>query len=142
MIVELFSHNVDSILEIYASDFKDGWNREQLLSAFSSGRFVSFAVKKKDKIVSVITCSVSFEEADLEGIVTLKEHKNKGYAKALIEHLIDFLKEKKVEKLFLEVREGNLSAINIYKKVGFNQISIRKKYYQNGENALIMVKEI
>lgn len=142
MIVELFSHNVDSILEIYASDFKDGWNREQLLSAFSSGRFVSFAVKKNDKIVSVITCSVSFEEADLEGIVTLKEHKNKGYAKALIEHLIDFLKEKKVEKLFLEVREGNLSAINLYKKVGFNQISIRKKYYQNGENALIMVKEI
>lgn len=142
MIVELFSHNVDSILEIYASDFKDGWNREQLLSAFSSGRFVSFAVKKNDKIVSVITCSVSFEEADLEGIVTLKEHKNKGYAKALIEHLIEFLKEKKVEKLFLEVREGNLSAINLYKKVGFNQISIRKKYYQNGENALIMVKEI
>ncbi|MBO5927696.1 MAG: ribosomal protein S18-alanine N-acetyltransferase [Clostridia bacterium] len=142
MIVELFSHNVDSILEIYASDFKDGWNRGQLLSAFSSGRFVSFAVKKNDKIVSVITCSVSFEEADLEGIVTLKEHKNKGYAKALIEHLIAFLKEKKVEKLFLEVREGNLSAINLYKKVGFNQISIRKKYYQNGENALIMVKEI
>ena len=142
MIVELFSHNVDSILEIYASDFKDGWNREQLLSAFSSGRFVSFAVQKNDKIVSVITCSISFEEADLEGIVTLKEHKNKGYAKALIEHLITFLKEKKVEKLFLEVREGNLSAINLYKKVGFNQISIRKKYYQNGENALIMVKEI
>ena len=53
MIVELFSHNVDSILEIYASDFKDGWNREQLLSAFSSGRFVSFAVKKNDKIVTI-----------------------------------------------------------------------------------------
>lgn len=45
--------------------------------------------------------------------------------------------------ILLEVRESNSSAINFYKKNGFNQISIRKNYYNdNNENAIIMLLEI
>jgi len=42
---------------------------------------------------------------------------------------------------FLEVKEGNLSAINLYKKLGFNVISLRKNYYKDGRTALIMQLE-
>lgn len=41
-------------------------------------------------------------------------------------------------ELFLEVRESNINAIAFYKNYGFNSVGIRKKYYSDGENAIIM----
>lgn len=41
-------------------------------------------------------------------------------------------------ELFLEVRESNINAITFYKNYGFNSVGIRKKYYPDGENAIIM----
>lgn len=41
-------------------------------------------------------------------------------------------------ELFLEVRESNINAIAFYKNYGFNSVGIRKKYYPDGENAIIM----
>lgn len=41
-------------------------------------------------------------------------------------------------ELFLEVRESNTNAIAFYKNYGFNPVGIRKKYYQDSENAIIM----
>ncbi|MFK8139367.1 MAG: GNAT family N-acetyltransferase [Bdellovibrionales bacterium] len=38
-------------------------------------------------------------------------------------------------KIFLEVEEGNVAAIGLYKKIGFIFSHIRKKYYKNGESA-------
>lgn len=41
-------------------------------------------------------------------------------------------------EVFLEVRETNAQAISFYKKHGFAPVGIRKKYYSDGENAIIM----
>ena len=59
----------------------------------------------------------------------------------LIENAINELKNQDLNKVLLEVRESNLPAKNLYIKHGFEQISIRKKYYSDGENAVILIKE-
>ena len=46
------------------------------------------------------------------------------------------------EKFLLEVNENNIKALKLYKKIGFEQISVRKNYYGNNENAIIMMKII
>ena len=40
----------------------------------------------------------------------------------------------------LEVREANVAAQNIYKRLGFEQVAVRKSYYKDGENAVVMIK--
>lgn len=45
---------------------------------------------------------------------------------------------KQKTELFLEVRESNAQAISFYKNNGFNSVGIRKKYYPDSENAIIM----
>ena len=40
----------------------------------------------------------------------------------------------------LEVRVSNLNAINFYLNKGFEKACIRKSYYSNGENAILMVR--
>lgn len=46
-----------------------------------------------------------------------------------------------IQKISLEVRESNQKGISFYKKNGFKQVSIRKSYYKNGEDALVLIKE-
>lgn len=57
----------------------------------------------------------------------------------MLEALINKAKEKSI-LITLEVNEENKSAINLYKKYGFQTIGIRKKYYNNKFDAYIMTK--
>ena len=140
-VFELTKQDVDLITELYRADFADGWNKEQLLSAFNTDRFLAIGAFD-GQLVGVITLSVSFEDADLEGIVVKSEFRKGGVASKLFSLAQKALKERGVNRLLLEVREGNIPAISFYNKQGFNKISIRKNYYSDGENALVMVKEI
>ena len=51
-------------------------------------------------------------------------------------------KELKGNEILLEVRKSNLKAQNFYTKHGFKEIFVRPKYYKNGEDALILRKEL
>ena len=138
----LSAEEVDKITEVYNGNFSDGWNKEMLLSAFNGGRFYCLGIGDSDKLFGIITYSVAIDEADIEGIVTIKEHRGKGYAKALYEKVQTELIGLGVKKVFLEVRESNIPAKSLYEKCGFKDISVRKNYYADGENAVVMVKEL
>ena len=142
MIVKtLKKENVNEILSLYAQDFADGWNKNMLDSAFDGGRFLCLGAFLNDVLVGVITLSLSIDDADIEGIVTKKEFRNKGVASLLFDSAKDILSEKGIQKILLEVRESNTPAINFYKKKGFNLVSVRRRYYSDDENALIFIKE-
>jgi len=48
------------------------------------------------------------------------------------------LKSQKAKNLFLEVRQSNHAAKNLYSKMGFKTIGIRKNYYSDNEDASMM----
>ena len=141
-IVELFIDDLPKITKLYSADFPDGWTAEMLASAFNGGRFFALGMMDNDWLVAVITVTVGYDGADLEGIVVAKEYRGKGFAKNLIFAVEERLKEDEKNRILLEVREGNVPAISLYESVGFKKISVRKKYYSDGENALVMEKVI
>ena len=56
--------------------------------------------------------------------------------------MIEAAVKENIHSLTLEVRVNNIAAINLYKKLGFQEAGIRKGYYTDtGEDALIMWKE-
>lgn len=130
------------IAQLFSTDLPDGWKQNLLEDAFDSGRFIAFGALNGQELVGVITLDVSFETADLEDIVVKKQFRKKGVATELLKMAEKQLKESGVCKIFLEVRASNQTAINFYSKNRFEQISTRKSYYSDGENALVMLKEI
>lgn len=64
----------------------------------------------------------------------------KGFGKEIITEYINIMILLGAKSIVLEVRSSNVKAISLYKKVGFDTIRIRKKYYSNGEDALFMQK--
>ena len=61
-----------------------------------------------------------------------------GIASKLLEKLIETAKSKKATLLTLEVNETNTNAIKLYEKYNFKKIGLRKNYYGQNKNAIIM----
>ncbi len=138
----LSENDIALILAIQQDNFPDGWNKEQLISGFNNGGLNAMALEIERKIVAIITYSSSIDTADIEGVVVINSERKKGYGKTLVNFILEDLASKSVEKVFLEVRESNVPAITLYVSCGFKQVSVRKKYYPDGENAVVMVKEL
>ena len=69
----------------------------------------------------------------------LKSYQRQGYGQKLFDKMVKDMKD--VKKITLEVRASNIKGINFYTKNGFKQVGVRKKYYKNGEDALLLLKE-
>ena len=134
--------DVRKIVQLYDGEFADGWSQKMLEDAFFTGRFLALGVKNEENLVGVITCSTTLYDADIESVFVKKEFRKQGLASKLIQGIERALIDKNIEKIFLEVRLSNLPAQNLYAKQGFNKISERKSYYNDGEDAVIMAKEL
>lgn len=122
-------------------NFSDGWNYDMLVSSFKASRLFGFIAEENGEKTGFITYSVLPPDADVISVYVKKEKRNRGIAAALIFAAIKDVKNMGGKKIFLEVRESNFPAINLYAKFGFIQISVRKKYYGD-ENALVFSKEL
>ena len=124
------------------SAFTDGWTEKMIIDAFDGGRFNALGFFDGDALVGVITFSYSVDTADIEDIAVDKEFRRKGLGDKLLCEALKKIQDENKEKVFLEVRGSNIPAINLYKKAGFTNLSVRKKYYDDGEDAVVMAKEL
>ncbi len=131
---------VDCIVQLQNSCFPDGWDKKMLLDGLNNGLLGIVAIDN-DEILGFITYSKNIDFAEINDILVAPAFRRQGLAKQLLNR-IELLLKDKTQKIFLEVRESNFPAINLYKSAGFKQISVRKKYYSDGENALVMQKEL
>lgn len=141
MIKLLSKDYIDDIISL-ESDFPDAFSKESMLSSFNSGRFFALGYFEEEKLLGILTYSLSIDDADIDTVYVRTDKRNKGIASLLLCETLNQIKSKNINKVFLEVREGNLPAISLYEKFSFHKIDIRRKYYFDGENAIIMQTEI
>jgi ribosomal-protein-alanine N-acetyltransferase len=80
------------------------------------------------------------DEAHVGTVAVDKEFRRQGIAQKLISTAIQEAKDRGAQKVFLEVRAGNLPARALYQKLGVVDFDLRKKYYcDNQEDAIIML---
>ncbi|MBO4252073.1 MAG: ribosomal protein S18-alanine N-acetyltransferase [Clostridia bacterium] len=135
-----------AFLASFKAAFPDAWDENMLKSAFRAGNFYGFiaeeSVGENDTPVGFITYSVNIDDADLQDLFVTDSYRNRGVGSALINEFIAGAKDRGARKLFLEVRESNLKAQRLYCAAGFKKISVRNKYYSDGENAFVYIKEL
>lgn len=102
----------------------------------------SFILIKDDNIIGGINISYIYENADIDFIYIVKEERGNGYSKLLLSYIIEYLVNKRVNNIMLEVNENNLIAIKLYESFNFKLISRRVKYYNDKDDALIYKLEV
>lgn len=114
-------------------------NVEQIEKDIMSPNFIYYILlNDSGMIVSYISVMLAGPSADIIMVVTDRHNRGRGYATMLIDEVIKRLKVKNVFDIFLEVRENNDVARRLYKKFGFEPISIRKKYYDGTIDGIVM----
>ena len=73
-------------------------------------------------------------------IFIVPEYQGKKLGSLLLTNIIEFLKAKGAELITLEVRRSNEKAQNLYSKHGFEKAYVRRNYYSDGEDAIMMIK--
>lgn len=94
-----------------------------------------------DKIVGFLNYYIMYENAELEYIFVSEECRMQSIGFELMNFFINELKKNDCQSITLEVNINNVAAINLYKKFGFQKVSIRKKYYNN-DDALLMQRKL
>ena len=98
-----------------------------------------YVIENDDVVIGYIGRYYFFQEAEVLNFVVDESYQRQGYGQKLFDKMVEDMKD--VKKITLEVRASNIKAINFYTKNGFKQVGVRKKYYKNGEDALLLLKE-
>lgn len=126
------------IRNIFNSDFDEYWNINILKEELESKNSRFIVAKCNNEVVGFAGFKILVDYADIMNIAVKKDFRNKGIGSLLLKSLIDLYSSLNLNSLNLEVNENNIYAIRLYKKFGFKEISVRKNYYPNNENAIIM----
>lgn len=90
-------------------------------------------------IIGYIGMYLSFDEASVTNVAISPVFRKRGYGEQLVTEAKAAAKNAGAEYIFLEVRASNKPAISLYKKLGFEELGVRKKFYEHPvEDAIIM----
>ena len=126
-----------SIAEIEKECFSAPWSEQSILQTADSGHAVLLVAEKGDCVVGYGGMLVVFDDAEMLNLAVTAGARRQGVAYAVMNALIDEARKRGAARLLLEVRRTNRSAITLYEGLGFKQLSVRKSYYDDGEDALI-----
>ena len=135
--------DLETITENLETDFDNFWNASIFKQELINENSYYLVALIDNKIVGFAGYMLILDEADITNIVVRKDMRNKKIATKLLSELLKTLEPmEKIEVVTLEVNENNILAITLYKKFGFDKVGLRKNYYDNHENAIIMTKKI
>ncbi len=119
------------------------WPYEEFLVSLKiPGTFLLFQ-SENNQWLSLALGRAMGGETELFFIYVSAKARRRGLADQLLTEFCEHaLHDWSCERVMLEVRLGNLAAQRLYQKHGFGKVAVRKRYYQNGEDALIYEKTL
>ncbi len=140
-ILPLVEEDIDEVLKIEEDSFPKPWSRNiferELRNPVSYGLAGWLKKDSADWLVAYVYFWIVQGEAHILNMTVRRECRRRGLAKRFLSFMLQFMREKGVEDIFLEVRRSNKAAISLYESFGFRVFYERKDYYVD-EDALVM----
>ena len=118
--------------KIFSTSWDPLWIREKI----NNENAVYWVKKEDDEIVGYLAIQFVGEDIEILGLGVLEDYRGKGYASDMLFAMMNYLKQYNYNKVFLEVRDSNNVAKNLYSKFNFNRSGTRLNYYKD-ENAAL-----
>ena len=94
-------------------------------------------------MVAFVSFTFIIDECQIINVAVDPQYRRQGYGQLVLKELISHCRKMGGKKFFLEARESNISAISLYRKLGFVEVGISKNHFSlPRENAILMNLEI
>ena len=141
-IVPVTEEMLDRLEEMEKECFSVPWTREMLLYQMS-GNNIFLAAVNNGEVMGYIGMMFVLDEGYISNVAVTGKYRRQGIAKALISALEAKCREMHLSFMTLEVRESNIPAISLYAGLGFEEVGVRKNYYDKPrENAILMTRNL
>lgn len=135
--------DIPSLLKLENACFKHPWNEAQVLYELEENPVSNFwVIESNGQIVGFSDHWITFDSATICQIAVDPLFRRNHLGTALMKDIIDDCYAKKVIYLTLEVRASNEKAIALYIKNGFKKEVIKPHYYDDGEDAIYMIRKV
>ncbi len=125
-------------LGLWVNEENTSSNTSTIASIAKEQVFCEPFVKSIHTLTAYVSFYHMFDEMEILNIAVAPQARRQGYGAFVLAAALNFAKENSIEKVILEVREGNVAARCLYEKFSFHCVGIRRKYYTDtGEDACI-----
>lgn len=139
---EMRTEDLGQVAEIERQIFSMPWSEEGFAESLKQDYTLYLAAVWDGRVIGYCGMSQSFEEAEITNVAVEEKGRGQGIAERMLRELLRRGKEKGISRYVLEVRFGNAAARRLYEKLGFEDLGIRKGFYERPmEDAVIMVKD-
>ena len=130
------------VAELEKQCFSDPWTFQMLADTFFSENTVTIVAEEAGETAGYAFLIAAGEDADLANVAVAEKFRRRGIAEEMLSRLEKRAALLGVKRVFLEVRVSNAPAMSLYLKAGYEGRYVRPKYYGNGEDALVMLKNL
>jgi len=133
------SEDLQKLVELEESCFKLRWNEGALKSEIRDHKSKCYVVAEKDgEILAYGGLWIILDEGHINRICVLPRYRNMHIGRGLVVALMEESKKEGCRSFTLECRASNEHAIRLYLSLGFKKDGVRKRYYEDDEDAVIM----
>ncbi len=137
----LTPNTLDWLMQVEQQAYAHPWTRGNFLDALASG-YETRLLRQGDELLGYFVAMRGVDETHLLNLTVAPAHQRQGWARRLLDRLVDWSRAQGAEWLWLEVRVGNHRAIAVYEAYGFRRVGERKRYYPAAhgarEDAIVM----
>ncbi|MBE1589993.1 ribosomal protein S18-alanine N-acetyltransferase [Nonomuraea angiospora] len=120
--------------------WSEGMMRGELADMPRSRHYVVALVD--GEIIGYAGLASASDQADVQTIAVLEKHQGTGIGGALLTELLAEAGRRGAREIFLEVRADNPRAQGVYRHYGFEEIGTRRRYYDDGTDAIMMRRNL
>ena len=136
---EMTVEDLDQVMEIENALFSVPWSREGFFTYLIKDRSLFLVVEEKGRILGYCGLVYVLDEGEITNVAVREDRQREGIGHFMVDGMLRFAVELKLNVLYLEVRAGNGTAIRLYERLGFEKNGLRKNYYTDPtEDAILM----
>ena len=131
------------VAAIEAVSFSVPWSLNAFLDTVERENYRYVVAEEAGEILGYCGFCFVLDEAEIPNVCVKAEARQKGIGRRMMSALLDIAKNLGITVLFLEVRESNAPARQLYESLGFLADGVRKKFYEQPvEDAVLMSKTL
>jgi len=131
--------DIETILAIEKQSFASPWTRVAFEQELRKPFGICLVAEEDGAVVAYLIAWRVMDEVHIANLAVRPDRRRQGAAEALLRFLES--RERSAAWMGLEVRKGNAAARSLYRKLGFFETGLRKRYYEaEGEDAILMSK--
>lgn len=127
----MVERDVARVVELEASAFGSPWEADTFRRLLGRTGAELLVVEVRAEVVAYAVLWCILDQGELANIAVDDMWRRRGIGARLLDRVLERARERGVTDLFLEVRQSNMVARDLYRRRGFTSIGVRRNYYDS-----------